>query len=423
MAVPTTARPAAVPTTSTGSLRLWRSALVTVFFGAGIAVATWVTRTPAIRDALHATTAEMGLVIGASSVGSITGISLGSPLVARRGARFVIVTGMSGVALGLIVMALGVLTAESLVVALGMALFGYGMGTGEIGNNVSGVELEARMGHSVIPGLHGSYSLGTVIGALAGLAANRVHLPVPVHLLVVAALIAVAAIGWVRPHVPGATGRAPEESSGRPAAFPAPDGPASPLGGGERRFAWVDRRLLGLAVIILGMALAEGSASDWLPLIVVDGYGSSAAVGSMVFAFFGLAMAIGRLSGGRGIDRFGRAPIMRVSAVVAAAGIGVVMVAPTLWLGALGVLMWGLGCSLGFPVALSASGEDPRHAARRAGFVATAGYSAFLIGPPLLGFLGQRVGLRHAIGVVLVVVLATLFAAGSTRPGRWSVRA
>ncbi|MDA8440730.1 MAG: MFS transporter [Propionibacterium sp.] len=185
----------------------------------------------------------------------------------------------------------------------------------------------------------------------------------------------------------------------------------------------MDRRLLGLAVIILGMALAEGSASDWLPLIVVDGYGSSAAVGSMVFAFFGLAMAIGRLSGGRGIDRFGRAPIMRVSAVVAAAGIGVVMVAPTLWLGALGVLMWGLGCSLGFPVALSASGEDPRHAARRAGFVATAGYSAFLIGPPLLGFLGQRVGLRHAIGVVLVVVLATLFAAGSTRPGRWSVRA
>ena len=67
-------------------------------------------------------------------------------------------------------------------------------------------------------------------------------------------------------------------------------------------------------------------------------------------------------------------------------------------------------------MALSAAGEDLRYAAQRAGFVATAGYSAFLIGPPLLGFLGQHFGLRNAIGVVLAVVLATLFVAGSTRP-------
>ena len=183
-----------------------------------------------------------------------------------------------------------------------------------------------------------------------------------------------------------------------------------------RRLEWLDRRVVGLAVIILGMALAEGSASDWLPLIVVDGYGSTAAVGSMVFAFFGFAMAIGRLSGGRGIDRFGRAPVMRVSAVVAAVGIAVVMVAPALWLAVVGVLLWGVGCSLGFPVALSAAGEDPRYAAKRASFVATAGYAAFLIGPPMLGFLGQHIGIRHAIVVVLAVVLATLFAAGATRP-------
>ena len=414
MATPTTARPTSGPAASHHELRLWRAALVTVFFGAGIAVSTWVTRTPAIRDALHASTSVMGLVIGGSSVGSIIGITVGSPLVARRGARFVVVAGMSSVVLGLSVMALGVVVRHSVVVAIGMALFGYGMGSGEIGNNVSGVELEASMGRSVIPGLHGSYSVGTVVGALAGLAANRVHLPVPLHLVLVAALIAAAAVAWVSRHVPAATGRVSRTAAATAHERGSEHAPAAPAD--ERRFPWLDRRLVGLAVIILGMALAEVSASDWLPLIVVDGYGSTAAVGSLVFAFFGLAMAIGRLTGGRGIDRFGRAPVMRTTAVLGAIGIATVVVAPNLWLAAAGVLLWGIGCSLGFPVALSAAGEDLRYAAQRAGFVATAGYSAFLIGPPLLGFLGQHIGLRHAIIVVLGVVLTTLFAAGATRP-------
>jgi predicted MFS family arabinose efflux permease len=108
---------------------------------------------------------------------------------------------------------------------------------------------------------------------------------------------------------------------------------------------------------------------------------------------------------------------MRVSALVAAAGIGAVVAAPNLWVAAVGVLLWGVGASLGFPVALSAAGDDPRFAARRAGLVATAGYAAFLVGPPILGFLGEHIGIRNAIVVVLGMVLVTMVAAGSVRPG------
>ena len=213
MATPTTERLEPWPGSSARNLGLWRAALVSVFFCAGIAVSTWVTRTPDIRDALHASTSVMGLVIGGSSVGSIIGISVGSPLAARRGARFVILAGMTSVAVGLGIMALGVVVTHSVVVAVGLALFGYGMGSGEIGNNVSGVELEASMGRSVIPGLHGSYSVGTVVGALLGLAANRVHLPVPVHLLLAASFIALTVALWVRRHVHRETGRRPRDES------------------------------------------------------------------------------------------------------------------------------------------------------------------------------------------------------------------
>lgn len=409
MTGPVSTRPLAGPV-GTARLVRWRAALVVAFFGTGLSMATWVSRTPAIRDTLDASTAEMGLIIAGLSVGSVIGIAVGGLLVARRGARFVVACGMASIVLGLIVVAVGVIVAEGLIVAAGLAFFGYGMGSGEIGQNVEGVELEVAMGRSIVPGLHGCYSLGIFVGGLVGLLANSVHLPVLAHLIGVAGLTAAGTL-WLLGQLPPLTGA----TAATAAAGGASDGGAGPVATGGRRPPWLDARLLALAAIILGMALAEGSANDWLPLIAVDGFGLTAAVGSIVYAFFGLSMAIGRLCGGRIIDRFGRAPVMRASAVTAAVGIGLVSASPELWLAGVGVLLWGLGASLGFPVALSAAGDDPEHAAKRASAVATAGYAAFLVGPPILGLLGEQVGLRGAILVVMIAVLATAFFAGAVR--------
>jgi len=159
----------------------------------------------------------------------------------------------------------------------------------------------------------------------------------------------------------------------------------------------------------LVMALSEGAANDWLPLIVVDGFGHTAATGSIIYAFFGLTVAIGRVCGGFAIDKFGRITVMRAGVLTAASGIALVAFAADLMLGGIGVLLWGLGTSLGFPIALSAAGDHPTHAARRVGLVVAVGYAGFLIGPPLLGFLAEYAGLRAAILVVLAAVVTALF--------------
>ncbi|MGW8484574.1 MFS transporter [Microbacterium sp. NPDC055903] len=383
------------------SVQARRAALLIAFLVNGLGMATWVTRTPAIRDALGASTAEMGLILAGLSVGSLIGISLGAVSVARFGSRFVILVGTAGVATGVAVIGVSAAAGTGVGVAVGLALFGFGMGLGEIGLNVEGVEVEIAFGRSVVPLLHGGYSIGTVIGAVLGILANAIHLPVVVHLGIMALLIAVSMVFIYRGSLQGAGRTA--SSRGAEAA------PASTAS------AWLNGRTLALAVIILGMALAEGSASDWLPLIVVDGFELDAVAGALIYAFFGLAMAIGRVGGGYVLDRVGRVIVMRTCAVVAAAGIALVAFAPTFWLAAVGVLLWGLGASLGFPVALSAAGDDPVHAARRASFVATAGYAAFLVGPPLLGFVGEHVTLRGAIVIVLAAVLATLFFADAVR--------
>lgn len=369
-----------------------RAALTTAFACTGLTMATWVSRTPAIRDLTHSSTAQMGLVIAGLSAGSMVGIALGGTYVARAGARAVVRTGMLAIALGTVVVAAGASLGHAPLVALGLAFLGFGMGSGEIALNVEGVALESVVGRTVVPSLHGAYSSGLCLGALLGLAANATHLPVPLHLIAVAALTAAATV-WLVANLATGTGRE-EVRTG------------VPLRESVTGFlaVWRERRTLAIGVVVLGMALAEGSAGDWLPLIVVDGFGLTATTGSLVYAFFGAAMATGRFAGGPLLDRHGRAPVLLTSAAAAVAGIALVSFAPGIALAVVGVLLWGLGAALGFPVALSAAGDDPVGAARRVSAVATMGYLAFLVGPPVLGFVGEHVGLRGAILLVLAVV-------------------
>ena len=73
-----------------------------------------------------------------------------------------------------------------------------------------------------------------------------------------------------------------------------------------------------------------------------------------------------------------------------------------------GVVVWGLGASLGFPVGMSAGADDPARAAARVSVVSTIGYVAFLAGPPLLGFVADRVGTLDSLLVVAVLVVPTV---------------
>ena len=80
-------------------------------------------------------------------------------------------------------------------------------------------------------------------------------------------------------------------------------------------------------------------------------------------------------------------------------------------------MLWGLGAALGFPVGMSAAGEDPARAARRVSVVSTIGYGAFLAGPPLLGFVGDQVGtLRSLLVIASTMVPAAVLVSSVRKP-------
>ncbi|WP_075741973.1 MFS transporter [Actinoalloteichus sp. GBA129-24] len=384
------------------ALRRRRLALLLAFFIPGISMSSWITRTPAIRDILGASTGEMGLVLFGLSVGSMTGILSAGPLVRRFGTRPVTAVGLALMIAGMATIAIGAATSIAFVVAAGLAFFGGGMGSAEIAVNIEGSVVEQIQGRPLLTTLHGCFSLGTVAGAVVGIGLTATDFPVALHLTLVA-LVTIPAAIWAVRAIPAGTGIQSR----------AADASTAP---GASLAVWRDARLVLIGLIVLAMALAEGAANDWLPLLMVDGHGFDAASGSLVFAGFAASMTIGRFSGGFFLSRFGRVAVVRTSAVFGVIGLALVIFAGNPVLAGLAVVFWGLGTSLGFPVSISAAGDSPHDPAGRVAAVATAGYVAFLVGPPLLGFLGDQYGLRGAMIVVLVFVGAAAFLAPAVRP-------
>ncbi|WP_426245203.1 MFS transporter [Nocardioides sp. LHG3406-4] len=267
--------------------------------------------------------------------------------------------------------------------------------------NVEGAEVERHLGRSIMPRFHAGFSLGTVVGALAGAGLVGLDAPASWHL----GVVATASCGLV-----WSTSRS---------FLPIPDLSHEERPGAYR--AWLEPRTIVIGVMVLALALTEGTANDWLAVALVDGYDVSHPVGVAGFALFVAAMTGCRFVGTDLIDRFGRVGVLW--STMAAAGLGVVLIVfgqhPAVV--AVGIVLWGAGAALGFPVGMSAAADDPSHAAARVSVVSTIGYAAFLAGPPLLGFLGDEVGtLSSLLVVACVLVPAALAVPAARQPVRLS---
>ncbi|MFZ7087169.1 MFS transporter [Curtobacterium sp. RRHDQ10] len=386
----------------------WRNAVFVVFTLSGLAIATWLGRVPSVRDALHASTFDMGVLVVGMSVGSIAGLTVAGHIVARLGARRSVEIAAACLIVGMITASLAVTMDWGFwTIWVCLLAFGFGNGLADVSMNVSGAAVERKGGRSIMPLFHAAFSLGTLAGAALGSLAEALDVPVALHLGVVGVLVGVAMVVAVR-------------SFGEERITDPVGTDTSPVPVPVSRWAvWAAPGTILIGLIALGMALAEGSANDWLALAMVDGHGLTNAAGTATLSVFVAAMTVGRVLGVFVLDRFGRVPVLRASALLAVIGMAMLIFIPSVPLAIAGVVLWGAGASLGFPVAMSAAADDPRVAAARVSAVATIGYVAFLAGPPLIGFLGGVVGLLDALLLVFVFVIVAGIVSGAARePGR-----
>jgi len=383
------------------SARARARAVFVVFVLNGVAVATWLSRTPAIRDQLDIPISEVGILLAAVSGGSILGLTTSGWFIRRLGARRTLLYGMLAMSVALAATGMSV----SLVSSYGltftsMALMGFFGANSDVAMNVEGAAAERAAGRTFMPWFHGGWSIGTILAGALGSVMAFADLPVMLHFSIAAVLVAgVAAVtvAWL----PDGTGANTHEEQ--------------PLTRRERRAIWRDPRTVLIGVIVLGMAFAEGSSNDWLALALVDERGFEHGPAALMFSLFAVAMTAGRFIGAPLIDRVGRVPMLYGAAGLAVVGMLIVMTIPVAWVTVVGVVLWGLGASLGFPVGMSAAADDPRTAAARVSVVSIIGYSAFLVGPPILGFIGDRTSLFTAYILTLVLVAAAALASPAAR--------
>ncbi len=384
----------------------WRNGVIALYLASGLVLSTLVSRLPAVRDALGLSHGEVGLLLLCMTAGSFASVSVSGYLVMRLGSTRTVVLAATLTTVSLAAVGLSTAGLHSLVLTgVALGLQGVGNASWNVSANVQGAAMERALGVSIMPALHGFFSVGTVMGAAAGALGAVLDVPVSWHFAVVAAAVLVLIFAGTR-------------------VFRADP---SNIGSGHSNksllsAAWREPRTLVLGMLVLGMALAEGAAGDWVALALSDGYDAINSLGAIGYGVFVTAMTVARMGGGRVLERLGRVAVIRLSATSTLAGLMLFVYGPNLYTAFAALVFWGLGVAMSFPVAMSAASDDPLRAAARVSVVSTIGYGAFLGGPPLLGLLADNLGLLNALAFVGILVLASFFLAPAAAPAKAAPR-
>jgi fucose permease len=379
-----------------------RNAVGLSFFLNGLVFSSWVSRIPEVRSSFDLSNGGLGLVLLAIALGSVLALPTSGALINRWGTVVIVRFGATAATIGMLTAALG-LGHVLPVTVLGLFVYGLGIGVWDVAMNVEGAEVERGLRRTIMPRFHAGFSAGTVVGALLGALLIELSVPGVVHLVAIV-LLSVALVFRTSP-------------SFLPVAESHDEHPTSAAR------AWLEPRTLLIGVMVLALAMTEGTANDWLAVALVDGHDVSHAVGVAGFAVFVLAMTAGRFVGTGLIDRFGRVAVLWGTMVLAGAGVLLIVFADHPVVVVTGIVLWGVGASLGFPVGMSAAADDPVRAASRVSVVSTIGYAAFLAGPPFLGFVGDQVGTLKALLVVAVLLMPAALVVPSARERRSEVPA
>ena len=384
---------------SRNSIARARNANFIVFAVNGMSIASWLSRLPDVKTHMELSTSTLSFLLLSIACGSLIGLPTAGRIAERLGSKNTVRVGGLVSMLGLLIAGLSVQFDFGFAfAAAGLFIFGLSVGVWDVAQNLEGSIIEQKLERAIMPWFHAAFSGGTVLGALLGALATQIQLAIGVHISFIAVLSVILLFWSTTSYLADEPAAAHEEQKAE-----------------KQRPAWFEPRTLLIGLMVFAAAFAEGTANDWMALAFVEGHGTTKATGVLGLAVFLAFMTAGRLFGTKALDRYGRVPVLRALFAAAALGCALVVFGGTV--GAyIGAAIWGLGASLGFPVGMSAASDDPKRAAARLSVVATLGYVAFLAGPPIIGFLGDAVGVLRALLAVGVVGALAFLAVPAAKP-------
>jgi MFS family permease len=374
-------------------VRRARYAVAVVFAVHGAVTGSFATRVPWIQDHASVSAGQLGLALAFPALGASVAMPLAGSVTHRFGAR----NALRGlIALWTVALILPSLAPNLLTLCLALFTYGATAGMADVAMNALGVEVENRLGRSIMSGLHGMWSAGALVGSAAGTLAAHLGADARLHHALAAAVLTVlgvAACAWVLD------------------IQPAEDEEPPP------RFALPPRSALLIGAVGFCAVFAEGASLDWSAVYLRDQLDTSAGLAAACTTGFTLTMAVARIAGDKVVDRFGSVRTVRVSGILAALGGLLIVVAgnPAVAMG--GFALMGLGIAVVVPLCFAAAGRSGPNASLAIAGVATITYTSGLVAPSAIGGLAQATSLVVSFGLVTVLACGVVAFAGVLRAG------
>jgi fucose permease len=384
-----------------GSVRWPRIAVTAVFVVHGLLFASWTAHIPDVKAHLGLTDGTLGLALLGAPVGSVIAMIASSWLLPMVGSRRIVQVALVGYcAAGPVVGLTGSLP------ALFAALFVWGafQGTLDVAMNTQAIAVERTRRRVLMPGLHGSWSIGSFTGAGIGALAVAAGITLSIQLLFLGT-IALLVAGVLTTRMLPAAAEHPgnlNAAAGHTDADQRSDGPASRWSGG----------MVLLGAIAFAAMLCEGATADWSAVYLSGPLHLSGVIPGLGYAAFSLAMVTVRLSGNRLLTRFGPDRLLPALAAVATLGFTAALLIGQPPAALLGFGCLGIGLASVVPAVFSAAGRIPGLPPGTGVATASAcGWAGFVCGPPVIGRLSEWASLPVALG--LLPLLTAFLVAGT----------
>ena len=366
-----------------------RGAVTALFFSNGAMFASVLPRLPEVKADLDLSDGQLGLALLGVGLGGMAASGVTGWLLPRVGSQRLAVLAM--VAVALCVPLVGVAPSRAV---LFVVLIGAGVGDAltDVAMNVSGLEVQRRLGRPLMNGMHAVWSLGALSGGAVATAAAALDVPLFLHLATVGALLVGVCAAAYR-HVPDHHG-AGEHAPGSRVRIT----PALVL-------------LCGMAVLA---ALLEDAPASWSAIYLSDHTGAEGGAAGLAYTAFMAAMVGGRLVGDKVVEKLGLLPVVRGGALLAAVALAVALLEGSTTSAVVAFACVGLGAAPLFPAMFTAAGELPGQGVAAMNVAARLG---FLASPPVVGTVADGVGLPLALGLLVVPAAASIaLLAGAVRP-------
>lgn len=363
-----------------------RIAVKLIFFINGFVHANLAARFPRLQELFSIDNGTLGIVLLSSSIGALFAMPFTGWLIIRNGSRRITI---AAVFLYCIFVPLIPLMPGIAGLAIIFFIIGLTAGMLDVSMNSQAVMVEQQHTKPIMTSFHALFSIGMVAGAGCGALFVKLQTSLFIHLSIVIGLSLIGAL-WARYHL-------------------IHDKPAEKVSEGPA-FRLPNASMISIGVIAFCCMLGEGAMADWSTNYMEKIAGASKALAPIGLSSFALAMTIGRFLGDSVRAKLGDRKLLIYLGLISSIGLIITLLFVHPLVVITGLFITGLGLSSIVPIAYSIAGNT-KDLSPGVGLamVTTVGYSGFLFGPPIIGFVADWQSLRLALtGVAILFIIMTI---------------